>query len=319
MMIDVSIVIVCMNNLDNLYPCLDSIKTQTQKVSYETFVVAYLFSEDKILKLKTDYPWVIIIESNEIRGFSENNNLALRLAKGKYCFVLNDDTYHRESVIDELFDELNNLPEQIAILSPIILNVDGSVQYCGRPKYNLFTYTLDCFRLSFLYNRRSKYMNQKGCFETFNILGAAFMIRSDIFKKMGYFDEYYFFCPEDIALSTKLNENGYKCYVTRNVRLTHIGGGTWSKTLRATKPATIKGLHRFYCNMHWFLSLYFLALSTLSLSFKTCFWFVSNVIRGSEHKKTLLGANKNAIYALFSRLSPKQLFIKYYEKLKKAQ
>ena len=140
MMIDVSIVIVCMNNLDNLYPCLDSIKTQTQKVSYETFVVAYLFSEDKILKLKTDYPWVIIIESNEIRGFSENNNLALRLAKGKYCFVLNDDTYHRESVIDELFDELNNLPEQIAILSPIILNVDGSVQYCGRPKYNLFTY-----------------------------------------------------------------------------------------------------------------------------------------------------------------------------------
>ena len=37
----VSIVIVCMNNLKNLYPCLDSIRKYTH-VSYETLVVAYL-------------------------------------------------------------------------------------------------------------------------------------------------------------------------------------------------------------------------------------------------------------------------------------
>ena len=42
-MIKVSIVIVCMNNLKNLYPCLNSIIKHTS-VSYEILVVAYLFS-----------------------------------------------------------------------------------------------------------------------------------------------------------------------------------------------------------------------------------------------------------------------------------
>ena len=98
-MIDVSIVIVCMNNLKNLYPCLESIKKYTM-VSYECFVVAYLFTKENLEKVKTDFPWVEFVESNEIRGFSENNNLALRQAKGKYCFVVNDDTEMKMPVID---------------------------------------------------------------------------------------------------------------------------------------------------------------------------------------------------------------------------
>ena len=98
MNIDVSIVIVCMNNLKNLYPCLESIKKYTT-VSYETLVVAYLFSKENLEKVKKDFPWVTFIESNEIRGFSENNNLALRDAKGEYCFVVNDDTEMKMDVV----------------------------------------------------------------------------------------------------------------------------------------------------------------------------------------------------------------------------
>ena len=37
----VSVVIICMNNLGNLYPCLDSIIKHTH-VSYEIFVVAFM-------------------------------------------------------------------------------------------------------------------------------------------------------------------------------------------------------------------------------------------------------------------------------------
>ena len=50
-MIDVSIVIVCMNNLKNLYPCLESIRKFTS-VSYECFVVAYLFTKENLEKVK---------------------------------------------------------------------------------------------------------------------------------------------------------------------------------------------------------------------------------------------------------------------------
>lgn len=63
-MIDVAIVIVCMNNLKNLYPCLESIRKYTS-VTYETLVVAYLFTPDNLRKAKEDFPWVTFIESNE--------------------------------------------------------------------------------------------------------------------------------------------------------------------------------------------------------------------------------------------------------------
>ena len=53
-MVDVSIVIVCMNNLKNLYPCLNSIRKYTS-VTYETLVVAYLFSKENFEKVQQDF------------------------------------------------------------------------------------------------------------------------------------------------------------------------------------------------------------------------------------------------------------------------
>lgn len=65
--IEVSIVIVCMNNLKNLYPCLESIRKYTH-VSYECLVTAYLFDKENLEKVRKDFPWVTFVESNEIRG-----------------------------------------------------------------------------------------------------------------------------------------------------------------------------------------------------------------------------------------------------------
>ena len=134
----VSIVIVCMNNLKNLYPCLNSIKQYTT-VSYETLVVACLFSKENLEQVKRDFPWATFIESDEIRGFSENNNLALSQAKGKYCFVLNDDTEMKMPVIDKLIISFEKTPD-CSIISPISYFPDGRLQSCGRPKHTVWTW-----------------------------------------------------------------------------------------------------------------------------------------------------------------------------------
>ena len=84
---EVSVIIVCMNRPDLLYPCLEGIRAHTT-VSYEVLVVAYLFSAENLARLRADWPEVQVVESRELRGFSENNNLALRQAAGKYCFIL---------------------------------------------------------------------------------------------------------------------------------------------------------------------------------------------------------------------------------------
>lgn len=313
-MIDVSIVIVCMKNLDNLYPCLDSIKTYTN-VSYEIIVVAYLFSEENLVKLKKDYPWVGIVESNEIRGFSENNNLGLNKAVGSYCFVLNDDTYIKSPVIDDLIFAIKKLPENVAVISPNIIYPDGSPQCCGRPPIDWITFILSLFKIN-LKKKSELYINQKGIFKSYNILGAAFIIKTTLFKKIGFFDEQFFYCPEDIAVSTTLNKLGYECYVNANVFLYHIGGGTtWSKIMGATEPAGKKGDLLFYSDNS---QLKYLLISTSIFISSLLFFFIYKSI-SLVHKKEYFEikgqAKLNTCKTIFKTITPKDIFIQFYSNL----
>ena len=317
-MIDVSIVIVCMNNLKNLYPCLYSIKKYTS-VSYEALVVAYMFSMDNLESLRKDFPWVTIIESDELRGFSENNNLALRQANGKYCFVLNDDTIIEEDTIGKLvssFDEVND--PMIAVVSPVLLNPDHSVQVCGRPPFFAKEYLMSLLHLWSERKNGGKYINQQGIFKTYNIIGAAFLIKTDIFRKYNFFDEYYYFCPEDIAFSTLLNKSGYHCYVNSNTKIIHYGGGSGNRNISkikiATMPAGEKGSLRFFSNGNK-LKYFLLGVFIIIVSFVKC---VLYKLRSKKHMDSfyiIYKANKNVICSLLSAMTPKQIFIKYYKSI----
>lgn len=318
MEIDVSIVIVCMNNLKNLYPCLNSIRTYTT-VSYETFVVAYLFSKENLEKVKHDFPWVTFIESNEIRGFSENNNLALRKAKGKYCFVVNDDTEMKMSVIDMLVYDFDRCSEQTAIISPELINGYGKVAVCGRPPINWKRKILIFFKL---YNEKkdTKYSNKTGLFKSYNIIGAAFMIKRKLFEQIGWFDEYYFFAPEDLALSTQLNKMGYECYVDEQAKIVHyegMSGKSLSKIKTATLPAMCKGGLYFYSEGKLHIKIIFGTI----YYFYNFLQFIYHSIRALIHKRPniysiLAEGEKNVLTTLFTNKTPKEIFTYYFNKIR---
>lgn len=306
-----AIVIVCMNNLKNLFPCLDSIKEQT-RIAYEVWVVAYLFTNENLALLREKYPWVKVVESNEIRGFAENNNLALRQVKTQYTLVLNDDTLFKEPVLDELIESMEKTPEA-SIMSPKLVNADGSLQSCGKNLVNWYYFLReDTFGLNNNF-RETIYTNGKGIFPSYNISGACFLIRTEFFKQQGFFDEYYFFCPEDIALSTHINEQGGKCYVDSNITLYHLCGGTRKSAVKtATLPAQRIGCIHFHGRKSLALRL-FMRGWILSTSSAKCF---VNFIKGDkiEYK-----AQWHCMQAMLSDKTPKELFTKYYLQLKKSR
>ena len=135
----VSVVIVCMNRPDILFPCLDSLRAQNQ-TPMEVLVVAYRFTKENRTLLAEKYPWVTIVDSDGTRGFSENNNLALERAQGRYCFIVNDDTLMEMPVIDALMKDMEQLPEKAAAISPKIVFPDGRVQTCGRAPWSACRY-----------------------------------------------------------------------------------------------------------------------------------------------------------------------------------
>lgn len=312
--------IVCMNNLKNLYPCLESIKKYST-VSYECFVVAYLFTKENLEKVRNDFPWVKIIESNEIRGFSENNNLALRQAKGKYCFVVNDDTEMKMPVIDKLVESFTKCPGNTAIISPVLLNANGHVAMCGRNPITWKTSMISEWINSYPY-KPSKYINQKGIFQTYNILGAAFLIKTELFRKIGWFDERYFFCPEDIAVSTTLNKMGYSCYVNADVAIYHYEGmssKSASKVITATRPASMLGSFIFFSDHRILRKIFLLINLLISIPCHFLYHFIFSMIGINKGVNKLLAkGDLNCFWSLFKFTRPKDAFIYYYRKVNKA-
>ncbi|MCQ2187978.1 MAG: glycosyltransferase [Bacteroidales bacterium] len=310
---DVSIVIVCMNRTDNLYPCLQSIRDHTG-VSYECLVVAYMFDPAALAKAKEDFPWAEFIESNEIRGFSENNNLALRRARGRFCFVLNDDTEFSTPVIDSLMADFEHLPKNTAIVSPKLVNADGSLQLCGRPPYPARNYLLQQWhRYSEPIDNVSGRQPEFGqVYRSWNITGACFLIRTEIFEQLGWFDETYFFTPEDIALGTLAVNSGYTLWVDASVEVTHKWRTTASRIAPAVRPAAVKGSLLFFSGgsrLRYFLLATGVWFAEFSKRVKARIrWQRSR----TEEDRIKLQTFRNITANIFNRLTPKEIFKRYY-------
>ena len=302
---EVSIVIVSMNRMDNLDICLPSIEKYT-KCRHKIYVVAYMFSKENLRELRERYPQVVVVESNEIRGFSENNNLALRQVESEYVFVQNDDTEFKEPVLDKLLEACRQQPEA-TIMSPVLLLGDGRVQFCGRRKYTYVTSFLGMIGIHKL--PKSKYENGHGIFKSYNISGAAFLIRTEDFERIGFFDERFFFCPEDIAVSTTVNRRGGCCYVDTGTHITHYHGVSSKKSrlFYATTCAEFLGFYIFYCEN----GLKRFVFRTL-LRLKVC---IMSMLGKSQHRSDYIYIYKNVLDAIERKSTPKDLFIQEYKKV----
>ena len=146
------------------------------------------------------------------------------------------------------------------------------------------------------------------------------MIKTDIFREHGWFDEYYFFCPEDIALSTDLNNLGYSCYVNADVKLIHYEGmsnKSLSMIQTATRPASRQGSVRFYSKNRKHVELFLRLVSFVGVGLN----FIVHRIKGlmsprPNHYYVMSIGDLNVVKTSFSSLTPKELFIKYYSKIK---
>lgn len=236
-----------MNRPDLLGPCLDGIRSQT-RVSYEILVVAYMFSGENMQWLRENYPEVRIVLSDKLRGFAENNNLALPLARGRFCFVVNDDTLMSMPVIDALLSDFSSLGDDVAAVSPKIVFADGRIQTLGRSEVSPWTYVRHYLHLVDEAKPGPGRMGT-GLFETYNLNGACFLVRTDVFRKAGWFDETYTFTPEDIALGSFLRQRGYRLYADSRVSITHLANSTASRMETAIKPTRVRGALIFYSSL----------------------------------------------------------------------
>jgi GT2 family glycosyltransferase len=219
-----SIIIVSYNNVKILFQTICSLLKYLEEESYEIIIIDNASTENNVEMIKKEFPQIKLIINDKNVGFGKANNQGAEIANGDYLFFVNGDIVLNGNPFTEMisFCEQN---KNTGLLGAQLLNQDGSLQ---PSYYNLPTITKRIIELLGLKKYFLKFYptnkkNSKLYFRVSVVKGAFFLIKNNLFKKLGGFDDYYFMYIEDIDLSNKAIEKGYHNYLYNCRDIIHLG------------------------------------------------------------------------------------------------
>ncbi|MDI9576170.1 MAG: glycosyltransferase [Bacteroidota bacterium] len=241
-----SIIIVNYNVKHFLEQCLLSVFDALESIDGEVIVVDNSSVDGSVAMIKQKFPQVTLIANNENLGFSKANNQALNIAKGKYVLLLNPDTIVERDTFTKTIAFMEQHPDAGALGVKL---VNGKGQYLPESKRGIPTPWVSFCKMSGLIKLfpHSKtfakyYMGHLDPDEIneIEILSGAFMlIRKEVLDEIGYLDETFFMYGEDIDLSYRILQAGYKNYYYPHTRIIHYKG-------ESTKKGSINYIYNFY-------------------------------------------------------------------------
>ncbi len=235
--IALSIIIVNWNSREYVRKCLRSVYAHARDLSYEIIVVDSASFDGCGEMLSRQFPGVRFIQCEQNVGFARANNLGASQSRGECLLFLNPDTELVNPAINLLFTALNEL-ENAGVVGARLLNTDRTLQTsCIQSFPTVANQALDCellrrwFPCSSLWGMAALFDGSGKPAEVEAIIGACIMIRRAIFERIQGFDEGYFMYAEDIDLSLKVRQAGFKCLYLPAAEIIHHGGGS-SKSAR---------------------------------------------------------------------------------------
>ena len=243
--VQLSVIIVNYNVKYYLEQCLESVHRASQGLQVETFVVDNLSSDGSIAYLRERFPEVAFIENKENVGFARANNQAIRMSSGKYVLLLNPDTIVTEHTFSDFIHFMDSHPEAGGA-GAYMLRADGT--FAPESRRALPTpFVAFCkmsglaalFPKSRLFGRYyMRYLDENEVNEIEIISGAFMFLRREALDKVGLLDEDFFMYGEDIDLSYRLLQGGWKNYYLPCLILHYKG--------ESTEKSSYRYVHVFY-------------------------------------------------------------------------
>ena len=202
-----------------------------QNLETEVFVVDNNSSDGSRNFFRNRFPGVKFIWNSENLGFSRANNIAVNQASGKYILFLNPDTLVPEDCLEKCISFFEQHPEAGALG---IKMLDGSGRFLKESKRSYPSPSTSFYKLSGLARLfpRSKIFSRYhlgNLDENENhvvavLAGAFMMVPKKIIDTVGSFDEDFFMYGEDIDLSYRIQEAGYKNIYFSETGIVHFKG-----------------------------------------------------------------------------------------------
>jgi N-acetylglucosaminyl-diphospho-decaprenol L-rhamnosyltransferase len=224
---EISIVVVTHLHRAFIERCLDAIDGARREISCEVFVVDNLSEDGTAEVVAAKYPWARLSVRDRRRGFSDNNNFAIRQSTGRYVLVLNPDTEIRPGALPALVRFMDGRKDA-GVAGAKLLFPDGSVQPSCR-RFPTFASVvarrtpLRVFMRGSAANARHLMLDQTSTEprEVDWLLGACLFVRREAIHDVGLLDEGYFLYVEDIDWCYRMRQKGWRVFWVPQAEIVH--------------------------------------------------------------------------------------------------
>lgn len=231
----VSIIIDNWNGKHFLKRCLDSLLAQKYP-NFELIVIDDASTDGsqeviKSIKSKVERQRVrfILIENKRHFGFAIVNNQGIKIAKGKYVLLLNNDTKVTKDFLFPLVDLLEKNSEVAAAQSKILVMDDPTLLDDVASYLTPFGFL---YHIGFWEKDKPEFNRRQ---ITFSPKGACFFIKKAVLDEVGLMDDRFYCYFEESDLAWRMWLAGYKIFFEPKSVIYHVIAGSMKKQTSANR------------------------------------------------------------------------------------
>jgi GT2 family glycosyltransferase len=222
-----AIVVLNFNGLDDTLKCLESLRGVT--VAADVILVDNASAIDPTAPSLQCYPGIDVIRTAQNLGYAGGNNRGIEraLATGaEFVLVLNNDTIVDPRLVERLVEAFDSSPA-LGVAGPVINYMDEPDQVMtdgvrfnpgpGTEFFRRIEVPLDA---------------TKAPTPVDIVNGCCLMVRAEVFRRVGLFDEDLFIVHEESDLCLRARLAGFDCAVVPEVLVWHKGSSAFERSGR---------------------------------------------------------------------------------------
>src|SRR5579863_8896802 len=241
----VSVIVVSYNAADQLDACLRSLaalpEVQRDPDFAQVIVSDNGSSDDSVQRAKAAFPRAEIIENNANLGFARGCNVGARGATSPLLFFFNPDAVAHAGLLENAVAYFAAHPD-VAMAGAKLLDENGTTaESCGEfdTWWQAFLRSSAWGELPWFKKQSNGYALRRWDYSTRRdvdlVVGAAMFVRTEVFRRLGGFDERFFLYHEEIDFAHRVHDAGLRVVYLPECVVTHLseqGGSrkTWGKS-----------------------------------------------------------------------------------------
>ncbi|MDR1064201.1 MAG: glycosyltransferase family 2 protein [Azoarcus sp.] len=224
----VSVVIVNYCTPELVKTCVQSLRDWQVAGDDQIIVVDNASPDGSFARLRAELCGIKVLDTGHNGGASYGVNIGVKETLEQYLLILNPDTYFIDDTIKLALQVLDESPD-IGLIGLDLIYPDGRRQFSARRFYSILD--IICRRLPIgrywpLKGRLDKHMMISSWedgkpFDADWVMGTGFIVRRDLFQRIGGMDDSYFLYMEDVDLCARVWSSGARVVCVPNARLVH--------------------------------------------------------------------------------------------------